>query len=394
MNQGSYIFAQISQFLRKNEFDKAVEKFNGDYRYKKLKSWNHLLQLVFGQITGCLSIRDIALCLNAHKKHLYHLGIKNRVNESTISRANENRDWRIFASFGAYMIELVKPYYSNQKLESIKFDNDIFIIDSTSISLSIKLCCWASGKRSKGGIKVHTVMSLRGNIPTFINITQGNCFDSNFLDVIPYDPEALYVMDRAYVDFEALNNIDNIGSYFIVRSKSNLLYKATKSNPVDKTTGLQCDQYIRLKGRKPSKSYAKRLRRIKYYDKELDKRLVFLTNNFELDALEITNIYRSRWQIEVFFKWIKQNLTIKHLWGNSVNAVHIHIWVAIITYLLVAYIKAQLRSELSISEIHQILGISTFSKTPINELLSKKQNDQNFKELPNLFTISDKLTHQ
>lgn len=394
MNQGRYIFAQIIQFLWKTEFDKAVKQFNGDHRYKKFKAWNHLLQLIFGQINGCHSIRDIALCLNAHHTALYHLGIKEAVDESTISRANEHRDWRIFATFGAFMIKLVKPYYSNQTFEVTRFDSDIFIIDSTSISLSLKLCCWATGKRSKGGIKVHAVMSLKGNIPTFINISQGNSADSNFLDIIPYEPDALYVMDRAYVDFVALNNIDNIGSYFIVRSKSNTLYKAIQSKPVDKSTGLLCDQYIRLQGRFPLMSYAKRLRRIKYYDKELGKRLVFFTNNFEIDALEITNIYRNRWQIEVFFKWIKQNLTIKHLWGNSPNAVHIHIWVAMITYLLLAYIKAQLKSELSISEIAQIVGISSFSKVPINELLSKKQNNQNIKERPNLFSISDKLTHQ
>lgn len=385
MNQGKYIFAQIIQFLQRNEFEKYVKQYNGDYRYRKLSSWNHLLNLIFGQITNCKSIRDIALCLNAHKKALYHLGIGQNVNESSLSRANENRDWRIFADFGAFMINLVKPYYQNTIIASVNIDNEILLIDSTSISLSLKLCCWALGKRSKGGIKVHTLLNLKGNIPEFIHITQGRAFDSNFLDVIDYKVDAIYVMDRAYVDFEALNAIDKIGSYYIVRAKKNTLYQVVQSFDVDLSTGVQCDQYIMLTGRLPAQKCPKLLRRVGYYDKQLEKRLEFLTNNFELEALEIANLYRHRWQIEVFFKWIKQHFTIRHIWGNSQNAVHIHIWTAIITYLLLAYIKAQLKSPLSIGEICQILGISSFSKIPIRELLTTNQITTNIADNPNLF---------
>ena len=394
MNAGKYVFAQVVAFLRKSEFDKCVERYDGDHRYRELTSWNHFLQLLFGQLIGCNGLRSLCLCLGVHSDKLYHLGIRSAVNESSLSRANEKRDWRIFADFAGYMISLVRPLYAKSKLPGIEAENDILALDSTTISLSLKLFSWAPGKYSRGAIKVHTLVDLRGRIPVFVHITDGKYHDSNALEVIVPQPSAIYVMDKAYVDFEALFKIDRAEAFFVTRAKDNLRFKAVASNKVDKSTGLRCDQRILLTVAKSRKLYPKRLRRIKYLDKQSGKQLVFLTNNFEVDPMEIAEIYRNRWQIEVFFKCIKQNLQIKTLWGHSPNAVHIHIWVAVCAYLLVAYIKAQLKSPYSTYEIMQILGISALTKTPVNHLIAQKQPNQIIKEPPNLFNTNEILTHQ
>jgi hypothetical protein len=324
--------------------------------------------------------------LKAHKNKLYHLGIKQNVNQSTLSRANEKRDWRIFADFGDYLINLVRPLYANTPIPNIDLVNDVFALDSTTISLSLKLFSWAPGKYSRGAIKVHTMLDLRGSIPTFIYITDGKYNDSNFLDEIDPFPFAIYLMDRAYIDFAALYKMHKVGAYFVTRSKVTLDYMVTECNfNIDEQSGLRSDKTIKLKGPKSKRLYPEILRMVEYYDEEKDMIFVFITNNFEVTALEIARLYRNRWQIEVFFKWIKQNLTIKTLWGHSENAVNIHIWVAICTYLIVAYVKFQLQSTLSIYEIMQILGISSFDKTPITELLTELQVNQNVKEQYELF---------
>jgi len=394
MNSGKYVFAQVLSIINSYEFSKCVKRYNGNYRTRGLNCWNQFIQLFFGQLTARNGLRDICLCLNAHKNSLYHLGIKQSVNQSTLSRANENRDWRIFADFGAYLTKLVHPLYANCTVPDLELDNDVFVLDSTTISLSLTLWSWARGKRSRGAIKVHTLLDLRGNIPTFIYISDGKYHDVNALDEIEIIPNAIYVMDKAYVDFKRLYTLNEVDSFFVVRAKDNFRFKVIESRKVDKSIGLRCDQTIKLVVYKSKKQYPEKLRRIKYYDSEKEITLVFLTNNFEVEALEVAALYKNRWQVELFFRWIKQNLQIKTIWGHSENAVKIHIWVAVCTYLVVAYLKYQLRSPYSVYEIMQILGISVFAKTPINELLTKTQIKQNVKEQLNLFNFNEVLTHQ
>jgi hypothetical protein len=394
MNSGKYVFAQLLQFINKYEFEKCVIRYKGDHRVRELNCWNQFIQLFFGQLTSRNSLRDICICLKAHKNKLYHLGIKQNVNQSTLSRANEKRDWRIYADFGEYLIKLVRPLYANSPIPNIDIDNDVFALDSTTISLSLKLFSWAEGKYSRGAIKVHTLLDLRGSIPTFILITDGKYHDSNVLDVIIPQPEAIYLMDKAYIDFASLYKMHSLGSFFVTRAKVTLDYLVIECNcNIDEKTGLRSDKTIKLKGHKSKQLYPETLRMVEFYDDEKDIILVFLTNNFDVTALEIAHLYRNRWQIEVFFKWIKQNLTIKTLWGHSENAVNIHIWVAICTYLIVAYVKYKIKSPLSIYEIMQILGISTFDKTAVKELLTEIQVNQDVKEQYDLFN-NQFLTHQ
>jgi hypothetical protein len=387
MNTGKYVFSQMLEFVNRYEFDKCVNRYFGNYRIHELNCWNQFVQLFFGQLTSLNSLQNICLCLKAHKGKLYHLGIKQHVSVSTLSRANEKRDWHIFAQFGDYLIRLVRPLYENSPLPNVDINNEIFALDSTTISCSINLLTWAEGKYSLGAVKMHTLLDLRGSIPSFILITDGKYQDSNVLDVMDFWADAIYVMDKAYVDFEALYRITNAGAYFVTRAKAPLRYEVLEQNyNIDPTTGLRADKTIMLTIPKSKRLYPENLRLVEFYDDQNDALLVFLTNNFEVLPLEIANLYKNRWQVEVFFKWIKQNLTIKKLWGYSPNAVKIHLWVAICTYLIVAYVKHAIGCNLSIYEMMQILGISVFDKTSIRELLANRQFNQNVKELQyNLF---------
>lgn len=394
MNNGKYVFAQVLTLVNRYEFKKCVDRYNGDHRSKKLNCWNLFAQLFFGQLTGRNGLRDICICLNAHQNNLYHLGIKQSVNQSTLSRANEKRDWRIFADFGAYLINLVRPLYDHPENKVLDIDHNVFILDSTTISVSIVLMNWAGGKYSRGAVKMHTVLDLQGSIPTFIHITDGRYHDMKAMDHIEITPDAIYAMDKAYIDFKRLYTIHEAGAFFVTRPRENLKFKVVKSTPVDKTTGLRCDQAITLVVHKSKRLYPEQLRRIKYYDLEKQIELVFLTNNFELEAMQIALVYKNRWQIEVFFKWIKQNLQVKTLWGHSENAVKIHLWMAICTYLIVAYLKHSIKSDYSVYEMVQILGISVFDKTPVNELFTKNKIKQKIINQPNLFNTSEILTHQ
>jgi len=381
MNRGKYVFSQILELVNKYEFEKTVKKYNGNYRVRELNCWNQFIQLFFGQLTNLNSIRDICLCLKAHNNKPYHLGIKKYLDHTTLSRANEKRDWQIFSDFGYYLIELVRPLYINSTVANLSIKNELFALDSTTISCSINLLTWAEGKYSRGAIKMHTVLDLRGSIPSFILITDGKYHDSNVLDQITPEPDAIYIMDKAYVDFKALYRINTFDSYFVTRAKSSLKYTIIEQNfNIDESTGLRADKTIELTIAKSKKLYPEKLRLIEYYDTEKDNYLVFMTNNFEVSALQVSYIYKNRWQIETFFKWIKQNLVIKKLWGHSQNAVKIHIWTAICTYLIVAYVKKSVKSELSIYQIMQILGISAFDKTPISQLLNDFQSNQNVNE--------------
>lgn len=387
MNSGKYVFAQLLQYINRYEFDKFVSTYDGDYRARDLNCWNQFIQLFFGQLTSRNSLRDICTCLKAHRNKLYHLGIKQSVNQSSLSRANERRDYRIFADFGNYLIQEVRPRYASEPIAGVNINNEVFALDSTTISLSVKLFSWAPGKYSRGAVKIHTLLDLRGNIPSFILITDGKYHDSNILDVLNPIPDAVYIMDKAYIDFKALFEMHKLGAFFISRSKASMDYSILETNyNIDERTGLRSDKIIALNGPKSKKLYPEPLRLVEFYDVENDNELSFLTNNFDITALEVANLYRNRWQIEIFFKWIKQNLIIKKLWGHSENAVNVHIWIAICTYLIIAKVKHALRSELSIYEIMQILSISVFDKTSLKELLTEYNTNQNVKEQRNLFS--------
>lgn len=382
MHLGKFVFAQIVEFIPRFEFEKCVKRYKGDFHAKTLNSYNHLLQLIFGQITACTSLRDICLCLKAHQNNLYHLGIRQSVVHSTLSRANDNRDYRIFQDFGYFLISQVRPLFSKEKIPLVDLENTIFALDSTSISVSINLAAWASGKYSRGAVKMHTLLDLRGSIPTFIHISDGTWHDSNAMDYIQFEPNAIYTMDKAYVDLVALSQMDSIGAYFVTRAKAVMRYRVIETMDCSEN-GVLADQMVMLTGYKSSQLYPRPLRMVLYRDTETDEELTFISNNVDISALDIANIYRNRWQIEVFFKWIKQNMTVKRMWGYSENAVRIHLWIAIISYLLMAKIKAELQVPYSITEVARILGVSAFAKTPIRELLTNDQStieNQNVKE--------------
>jgi len=381
MHSGKYVFSQLLDFVSKYEFEKCVKRYNGDYRTRDLSCWDQLVQLLFGQITSLNSLRDICLCLKAHRRKLYHLGIKQSVAHTTLSRANEQRNWRIFAGFGEHLMLLVRPLYADGSIPDVDAGNDVFALDSTTISVSVKLFAWARGKYSRGAVKVHTLLDVRGGIPNFILVTDGKYHDSNALDVMPFSANAIYLMDKAYVDFEVLFRLQQEGAFFVTRARTAMKYDIVEQRAnIEHATGLRADKTIVLTGPKSKRLYPEKLRLVEFFDSQNEVLLTFLSNNVEVSALEIANLYKNRWQIEVFFRWIKQNLTIKKLWGHSENAVNIHIWVAISTYLIVAYLKYSLKSTLSTYEIMQILGISVFDKTPIKELLTESLFNQNVKE--------------
>ncbi len=386
MYSGKYVFSQVLEVVNQYEFNKCVKRYNGNYHVREFNCWQQFVQLLFGQLASLPSLRSISTCLKAHKHQLYHLGIKKHVDSSVISRANENRNWMIFADYGKSLIKLVRPLYADYSIENLNIDNEIFVLDSTTISVSINLCTWAEGKYSRGAVKMHTLLDLRGSIPEFIHITDGKYHDSNALDIIHIYANAIYLMDKAYVDLEALYRINNAGAFFVTRAKDSIRYQIVEQNfNVDEATGLRADKTIELVVPKSKRLYPKLLRIVEFYDEENNELLVFLTNNLDVSALEIAYLYKNRWTIEVFFKWIKQNLTVKKMWGYTENAVKIHLWMAVCTHLIVAYIKNLTNSTLSIYEIMQILNTSLFDKTPLKELLNPdeeiqfKQN-QNFKE--------------
>jgi len=379
MNQGKYVFAQIFEFVSHNDFIKCVERYDGDYKTKHFSCWKQFLCMAFGQLTHRESLSDTILCIGANSNKLYHLGIGSAISKSTLSKANENRDWRIYQDYGLLLIAQAKVLYEGTSQLEIDIRNNVFNIDSTLIDLCLTLYPWAKFRKHKAAVKLHTMIDAKTSIPEFIHISDGKMHDVNVLDMITFLPDSFYVMDRGYLDFKRLYRIHKAGAFFITRTKRGFNFKRIYSATVDKETGIKCDQTIKLVGFYVSQDYPEKLRRIKYYDKETDKNLIFLTDNFEVTALEIAMLYKHRWFIELFFKWIKQHLKIKSFWGESPNAVKTQIWIAISVYVIVLILKKKLKLVQSTYEILQILSINIFDKDPINQLFTKSDL-QNFKE--------------
>lgn len=389
MFQGKFVFTQLTSVISRYEFDKSVNKYKGNYRAKDLKCWSQFLYMMFGQLTHRESIRDIINCLGAHQNKLYHFGIKKLVAASSLSRANESRDWRIWSDFAAYLIVQVRPLYLEDNDFSLDLENTVYALDASTIDLCLNLFPWAKFRKKKAAIKLHTLMDIRGNIPVFIHITNGKVHDVKVLDLLLFEAGAFYIIDKGYYDFERLYKIDQAKAFFVIRAKKNLKFQRIYSHSVNKSTGLRCDQTIKLTGQKSALVYPDKLRRIKFYDESKPKTYVFLTNNFDLDALTIAKLYKNRWRIELLFKWIKQHLKIKKFWGQSENAVKSQIWIAVCTYLLVAILKKQLNLEASLYEILQIMSVSLFDKTPVNQLLMKKELQIEENKTPNQLILFD-----
>ena len=364
MYAGKTIFSQLMNYLPWRRFQTCVNRYSGDYKVKTFVCADQFRVMAFAQLTYRESLRDIEACLRAMSSKLYHMGMRNDVSRNNLAHANETRDWRIYADFAQLLIAKARNLYVDEEL-GIDLEATIYALDSTTIDLCLSLFPWARFRKTKGAIKLHTLMNLRGSIPEFILISDGKLHDVNILDILIPEPGAYYVIDRAYIDFERLYEWHQAKTFFVTRAKANFKFKRRYSNRVDKSTGVLCDQTVLLTTFYPSKAYPAPLRRIKYFDQKTGKRLVFLTNDFDLPALTITQIYKARWQIELFFKWIKQHLRIKAFYGTSINAVKTQIWIAISTYLLVAIVKKELRLELSLYTILQVLSLSLFERMPI-----------------------------
>lgn len=379
MNSGKTVFSQLTDLLPWGEFRKCVQRYQGNYRVRALSCRDQYLAMAFGQLSARESLRDIVACLHCRPTLLYHMGFRGRIRRSTLADANEKRDWRIYHDFAVFLIEEARSLYQNETL-AVDLDNLVYAVDSTTITLCLSVFSWARYKRTVGGIKLHTVLDLRGSIPSFIHITDGAVHDVKFLDELIIEQGAFYVMDRGYLDYERLFNIHREGAFFVTRSRKSFQFRRLYSNPVDKATGLRCDQTVVLVSFYPKKKYPEKLRRIKYYDKKQEKTLVFLTNNFDLEPLIIAELYRQRWQVELFFRWIKQHLRLRAFFGTSENAVRTQVWIAISVYVLVAIAKKHLKTDHTLYEILQILSLALFEKVTLAELVtSTEKQDKNTK---------------
>ncbi len=388
MYQGKIIFSQLMSYLPKSEFNKCVLRYNGNYKVQSFKCWDQFLCMAFAQITFRESLRETVTCLHAMRTKAYHMGFRSKIARSTIADANENRDWRIYADLAQFMIHQTRSLYNDSNF-GIDLKETVYALDSTTIDLCLSLFPWAPFRKRKGAVKLHTLLDLRGNIPSFIKITNGKAQDVKILDELIPEAGSFYIMDRGYIDFERLYKFQKFSSFFVIRAKSNFKFKRIYSHPVDKSSGLKCDQTVVLAGYYPAKDYPDKLRRIKYHDFKTQKTFVFLTNNFNLPALTIVLLYKSRWQIELFFKWIKQHLKIKSFYGTSENAVKTQIWIAITIYLLVAIVKKKLKIPISLYTFLQILSVTVFEQSPILQVVASSdnitENTEPCKQL-NLFT--------
>ncbi len=379
MYTGKTVFSQLMDYLPMYEFRKCVDRYSGNYHTSSFSCMDQYLCMAFAQLTYRESLRDIEACLRSRKEKLYHLGIRGRVSRSTLAEANEKRDWRMYADFCQILISQARSLYADEDF-GVELKETAYALDSTTIDLCLSLFPWASFRKHKAAVKMHTLLDLRGNIPSFIEITEGTLHDVNILDILVPEPGSFYIMDRGYLDFERLYVLTQLLAFFVTRAKKNNKFRRIYSHPVDRTDGLRCDQTIMLVTPKSLAGYPEKLRRVKYFDADRKKQLVFLTNNFVLPALTIANLYKCRWQIELFFKWIKQHLRIKAFYGTSINAVKTQIWIAVSTYVLVAIIRKRLQLEMNLYTILQILSITLLEKVPLDQLFA----NYDYKILPEL----------
>ena len=382
MYKGKIVFSQVMDHMPIHIFQNCVQQYQGNWQVKRFTCLDQFLCMAFAQLTYRESLRDIEVCLRSQQSKLYHMGIRSKVSRSTLADANENRDWRIYADFAQSLIHTARKMYQHDEF-GVDLQQTVYALDATTIDLCLSVFPWAKFRKTKGAIKLHTLLDLRGNIPTFISISDGKLHDVNVLDEIIPEPGSFYVMDRGYIDFARLYRLNLYGAFFVIRAKSNLVFRRIYSRQVDKSSGLRCDQTIVLNNVQASKDYPIHLRRVKFYDSENDLTLVFLTNDFSLPALTIAQLYRSRWQVELFFKWIKQHLRIKSFFGTSENAVKTQIWIAISVYVLIAIIKKRLNVEASLYTILQILSLTVFEKSSLFQLLAKQKTQEQPEEFSN-----------
>jgi hypothetical protein len=388
MHSGRIIFAQLMDFLPRHEFNCCVRQYHGDRRVRRFSCWDQFLCMAFAQLTYRESLRDIETCLRAMQGKLYHAGIRARIARNTLARANELRDWRIYANLAAVLIAHARRLYLNDAF-AVELDQTTYAFDSTTVDLCLSLFPWARFRRHKSAVKLHTLLDLRGNIPCFIHVSSGRMADVTALDLLPIEAGAFYIFDRGYTDFERLYAFQQALAFFIIRAKRDLDYARRCCREVDKSTGLRSDSTIRLCGPKTSQLYPDALRRISYYAADIDKRFVFLTNNFSLPALAIAQLYKCRWQVELFFKWIKQYLRLKAFFGTSLNAVKTQVWIAVCVYVLVAIVKKELRLERNLGEILQILSISLFENTQILQAFSHEYTTMDIIAVHNQLSLFD-----
>lgn len=371
MHIGKIVFSQVIEHLPMHTFRRCVQRYDGNHKIKSFSCLDQFLCMAFAQLTYRESLRDIEACLRAQREKLYHMGIRGGISRNTLANANKVRDWRIYADFAQSLIKIARPLYAEEDL-GLDLDNTVYALDASTIDLCLSVFPWALFRSTKSAVKLHTLLDLRGNIPTFIHISDGKLHDVNVLDILVSEPGAFYIMDRGYLDFGRLFSMDQAGAFFVIRAKSNTVYQRRYSHPVSsaaQASGVKCDQTIVLTGVNAKDDYPQPLRRIKYHDSKTDKTFNFLTNNFTIPAQTIADLYRYRWQVELFFKWIKQHLRIKAFYGTSENAVKSQIWIAISVYVLVAIIRKQLKLETGLYTILQILSLTLFEKTPLDQLL-------------------------
>ena len=386
MNAGKTVFAQLLAHLPRHEFRRAVSRYQGNYRVRSFSCWDQFIAMAFAQLSGRESLRDIEACLSSHREKLYHVGMRGKISRSTLADTNERRDFRIYEEVGYSLIRIARKLYQSEEL-AVELDRSLYALDSTTIDLCLSLFPWATFRKTKAAVKMHTLLDLRGSIPTFVGLTSGAVHDVHFLDVVPLEEESVVTMDRGYLDFERLYAVHRLPAFFVIRAKRNLRFRRLSSSPVDKTCGVRVDQIIALMGTKSRQDYPESLRRVAFYDGENHRRLVFLTNLFTVSPKTVADIYKQRWKVELFFKWIKGHLRIKSFYGTSANAVKTQVWVAIIVYLLVAIAKKRLKLQPSLHTLLQIVEVNLFEKIGIIQLVTKALRQEIMAETDNQLNL-------
>jgi len=393
MYEGKLVFSQVTSYLPLHSFRRYVQRYQGERYVKTFRCLDQYLVMAFAQLTYRESLRDIEVCLRAQQNKLYHMGIRANISRSTLADANEQRDWQIYEDFAQSLIKMARPLYAKEDL-GLDLDNTVYALDASTIDLCLSVFPWALFRSTKSAVKLHTLLDLRGNIPTFIHISDGKLHDVNVLDILNPEAGAFYIMDRGYVDFKRLLTLNQAGSFFVIRAKSNTQYRRRYSHDIDHTGGLKCDQTIVLTGVNTKNDYPVPLRRVKYYDEKTGKIFNFLTNNFIVPAQTVADLYRYRWQVELFFKWIKQHLKIKSFFGTSENAVKSQIWIAISVYVLIAIVKKRLDIKTDLYTILQILSLTLFEKIPLDQLLRNDGYKIEDSEIGKQLNLFDNLTGQ